>query len=119
MECDLATPLLETLKGTIDVLVFNPPYVPTEDSEIRGNGIEISWAGGENGRRVIDLALPQIAALLRKPDGVCYMITVDDNLPPQLASILKKDHGLQMIPLVRRRARNEYLSVQKISWSLL
>mmetsp|Transcript_382 Transcript_382/g.777 ORF Transcript_382/g.777 Transcript_382/m.777 type:complete len:376 (+) Transcript_382:180-1307(+) len=119
VECDLATPLLETLKGTIDVLVFNPPYVPTEDSEIRGNGIEISWAGGENGRRVIDLALPQIAALLRKPDGVCYMITVDDNLPPQLASILKKDHGLQMIPLVRRRARNEYLSVQKISWSLL
>lgn len=116
VECDLATPLLHDCEGAIDVLVFNPPYVPTEDSEITGNGIEISWAGGTDGRIIIDRALPQIARLLRKPDGVCYMITVDDNLPLQMATILKEDHGLDMVPLVRRRARNEYLSVQKISW---
>merc|ERR1711915_264756 len=101
----------------IDVLVFNPPYVPTEDEEISGNGIEISWAGGRDGRRVIDRALPQIASLLRKPDGVCYMITVDDNRPSELATVLQQDYGLYMVPLVRRRARNEYLTVQKISWA--
>ena len=116
IECDLATPLLEDREGTIDVLVFNPPYVPTEDSEVSGNGIEISWAGGTDGRLVVDRALPQIAKLLRKTTGVCYMITVDDNLPAELASILQEKHGLKMVPLVRRRARNEYLSVQKISW---
>ena len=116
VECDLATPLLNDREGTIDVLVFNPPYVPTEDSEVSGNGIEISWAGGKDGRMVVDKALPQIARLLRKPSGVCYMITVDDNLPSELATILKNHHGLKMVPLVRRRARNEYLSVQKISW---
>lgn len=116
VECDLATPLLDDREGAIDVLVFNPPYVPTEDSEIDGTGIEISWAGGTDGRIVIDRALTQIARLLRKPDGVCYMITVDDNRPSQLASVLQKDYGLHMVPLVRRRARNEYLSVQKISW---
>ena len=116
VECDLATPLLDDCEGAIDVLVFNPPYVPTEDSEITGNGIEISWAGGTDGRIVIDRALPQIARLLRKPDGVCYMITVDDNRPTQMASILREEHGLDMVPLMRRRARNEYLSVQKISW---
>jgi release factor glutamine methyltransferase len=116
VECDLATPLLDDCEGAIDVLVFNPPYVPTEDSEITGNGIEISWAGGTDGRIVVDRALPQISRLLRKPDGVCYMITVDDNRPAQMATILKEEHGLDMVPLVRRRARNEYLSVQKISW---
>ena len=116
IECDLATPLLEDREGTIDILVFNPPYVPTEDSEVSGNGIEISWAGGKDGRLVVDRALPQIAKLLRRATGVCYMITVDDNLPAELATILKEKYGLKMAPLVRRRARNEYLSVQKISW---
>ena len=116
VECDLATPLLEDKEGTIDVLLFNPPYVPTEDSEVSGNGIEISWAGGTDGRLVVDRALPQIARLLRKPSGVCYMITVDDNRPCEMATILKQNYGLHMVPLARRRARNEYLSVQKISW---
>lgn len=116
VECDLATPLLEDREGTIDVLLFNPPYVPTEDEEVSGNGIEISWAGGTDGRLVVDRALPQIARLLRKPTGVCYMITVDDNRPTEMATILREKHGLEMVPLVRRRARNEFLSVQKISW---
>mmetsp|Transcript_11934 Transcript_11934/g.34219 ORF Transcript_11934/g.34219 Transcript_11934/m.34219 type:complete len:386 (+) Transcript_11934:255-1412(+) len=116
VECDLASSLLGRLGGKVDVLLFNPPYVPTDDSEICGNGIEISWAGGQDGRRVTDRALPQIARLLRRPDGVCYMITVDDNLPCELAKKLRVEYGLQMTPLVRRRAFNEYLSVQKISW---
>ena len=116
VECDLATPLLEDREGSIDVLLFNPPYVPTEDEEVSGNGIEISWAGGTDGRLVVDRALPQIAKLLRKPTGVCYMITVDDNRPTEMATLLRENHGLKMVPLVRRRARNEYLSVQKISW---
>ena len=116
LETDLAESLLPDHRGTIDVLLFNPPYVPTEDSEISGNGIAISWAGGRDGRVVVDRALPQIAELLAKPDGVCYMITVDDNRPAELAAVLRDRHGLEMVPLVRRRARNEYLSVQKISW---
>jgi release factor glutamine methyltransferase len=99
----------------MDVIIFNPPYVPTPDEEVSGNDIEASWAGGVNGRRVIDRALPQIAQLLSRPRGVCYMITVDDNKPEELASILKSKYGLTMTPLVRRRACNEFLTVQKIT----
>jgi len=45
------------------------------------------------------------------------MITVDDNYPEQLANdILAQQLGLRMVPLVRRRAQNEYLTVQKITW---
>ena len=108
--------MLEEKENFVDVLLFNPPYVPTEDDEVSGNGIEISWAGGTDGRLVVDRALPQIARLLRKNTGVCYMITGDDNRPTDMARILREEHGLHMQPLVRRRARNEYLSVQKISW---
>jgi hypothetical protein len=31
--CDLLSPLLARARGKIDVLIFNPPYVPTEEDE--------------------------------------------------------------------------------------
>lgn len=31
--CDLLRPLRQRLRGAIDVLLFNPPYVPTETAE--------------------------------------------------------------------------------------
>ena len=110
---DLASSLVLEFSRKMDVIIFNPPYVPTPDDEVSGNGIEASWAGGERGRRVIDRAIPQIAELL-SPHGVCYMITVDDNEPEELSAVFDK-LGMLMRPLVRRRAHNEYLSVQKIT----
>ena len=115
VECDLASPLLPRWKHGVDVLLFNPPYVPTPDDEVGGSGIEASWAGGLNGRVVVDRAIPQIEQLLSKPNGLAYMITVDDNLPEDL-QMQFLSHGLNMIPWVRRRARNEYLTVQKLTW---
>jgi len=111
----LATELLPDFEHNVDILLFNPPYVPTPDDEVGSLGIEASWAGGVHGRRVVDEALPQMAQLLRKPSGIAYMITVDDNLPEDLKEQFDK-LGLSMEPWVRRRARNEYLSVQRITW---
>lgn len=46
-----------SIKGKIDVVIFNPPYVETPDDEledaIKKHGIEASWAGGEDGAVVI------------------------------------------------------------------
>jgi release factor glutamine methyltransferase len=103
------------LAGQVDVILFNPPYVPTPDTEVGGSGIEASWAGGVHGRRVVDRAVEQIAQLLRRPSGVLYLITVDDNMPVELAGRFL-EHGLSMKPLFRRRVHNEYLTVQKITW---
>ena len=38
------------VEGVFDLIIFNPPYVP---DEIRGD-IERSWAGGDDGVRVLD-----------------------------------------------------------------
>ena len=113
--CDLASPLLDKLSGKVDVLIFNPPYVPTPDDEVGSAGIEASWAGGKDGRIVLDRALPQIARLLSRPHGAAYVITVDDNLPEDIAEKMRL-FGVNVKPLlVRRKARNEYLSVQKFT----
>ena len=80
------------------------------------NPIEASWAGGTDGRVVIDRALPQIASLLSKPHGAAYMITVDDNKPEDIASIMQTEYGIYVRPFFRRRARNEFLTVLKMTY---
>jgi release factor glutamine methyltransferase len=112
--CDLAGPLLSRLSNSVDIILFNPPYVPTPDEEVGGSGIEASWAGGKDGCRVIDRSISQIARLVKRPMGVSYMITVDDNRPDEIA-LKFQELGLKMEPLFRRRTHNERLTVQKIS----
>ena len=47
---------------TIDIIVFNPPYVATEKEELDNaqtkKGIEAAWAGGEHGIQVLLEFLP-------------------------------------------------------------
>lgn len=47
--------------GGIDVLLFNPPYVPTEADEARAAqndaGIQGSWAGGSMGMEITNKVL--------------------------------------------------------------
>ena len=52
--------LVDKLASRVDVLIFNPPYVPTDSEEVQGNGIEAAWAGGIDGREVIDKFIGKI-----------------------------------------------------------
>ena len=60
----LAHPLSSRLGQAVDILVFNPPYVPTSDDEAgaaqHGAGIAGSWAGGADGMQVTDTLLRQV-----------------------------------------------------------
>jgi len=56
----LVNGILPRLKNRIDILCFNPPYAVTPHEEVGSHGIEASWAGGIDGREVIDELLPFI-----------------------------------------------------------
>ena len=98
-------------QGLVDVLLFNPPYVPTPSAEVGGSGIEASWAGGDRGREVIDRLIPAIKVVnvlaqcgfsraahttlcvqdMLSPHGVFYMLVVQDNDPDEIAQLFAKD----------------------------
>ena len=109
--------MTDILKYKINIIIFNPPYVPTPNEEVGTSDIEASWAGGVDGRIVIDRALPQISSLLHKTNGVAYMITVDDNKPEEIATLMKEQYGIVVVPYFRRRARNEFLTVLKMTYT--
>lgn len=61
---DLTGALLPRLKHAVDCLVFNPPYVETDDDEAfqaqEDGVIERAWAGGVGGMRVTNRLLDQV-----------------------------------------------------------
>ena len=62
--CDLVAPLLPRLLHHVDVLIFNPPYVPTEEEEalnaqVQGD-IAGAWAGGFDGMAITNRLLDDL-----------------------------------------------------------
>lgn len=104
----IQTNLVDSLRldSKIDLLVFNPPYVVTEDEEITNDhGISAAWAGGKDGRRILDRLLPQIHRLL-SATGKFYLLTIDENKPDEIAAELLKQ-GFKCTIVLQRRAYNE------------
>ncbi len=56
-----------------DVILFNTPYLPTEDDEVLENTINYAFDGGLNGRKVIDLFLNEVGNHLND-GGIVQMI---------------------------------------------
>jgi methylase of polypeptide subunit release factors len=58
------------LEKSIDVILFNPPYVPTDLEEREQaqleKGISGAWAGGADGMEVTKIFLDQVAVSLEK-----------------------------------------------------
>jgi release factor glutamine methyltransferase len=55
-----------------DLILFNAPYLPSEDGEA-ASWIERSWAGGANGREVVDSFISQLLVHLKPNARVLLM----------------------------------------------
>jgi release factor glutamine methyltransferase len=58
---------------SFDVVVFNPPYLPTPPDEEWDDPLEYALSGGEDGRRVVRPFLSDVGRILR-PNGRCYLL---------------------------------------------
>ncbi|CAO3681318.1 unnamed protein product [Rhizopus stolonifer] len=105
--------LLPRLKNSIDILCFNPPYVVTTHEEVGSMGIEAAWAGGINGREVIDELLPLVKDLL-SPRGVFYLLLINENKPKDVVNIMKDVYKMNAEIMMERRAGRERQYILKI-----
>lgn len=110
---DLIGGLYERFMGLIDILIFNPPYVPTPVEEISSKGIEASWAGGYKGRVVLDRLLLKVGHLL-SPIGIFYLVTADFNIPGEIINILNEQNFKEDL-ILERKLSNESLKIFKFS----
>ncbi|KLU87361.1 hypothetical protein MAPG_06361 [Magnaporthiopsis poae ATCC 64411] len=91
--------------GSVDVLLFNPPYVPTPDAPPRLEEqeeeevmdgfardsylLELSYAGGRDGMETTDRLIDQLPAVL-SPRGCAYVLLCKQNRPDEVrARILR------------------------------
>lgn len=112
VNCDLVGPLLPRICNKIDVLVFNPPYVPTEETEIDAESpINLSWAGGLRGRSVMDRLFPLIPNIM-SPNGVFYLLIVKENDQDDIFQVMLSYQWRGTV-IMERKAGREFLKVLK------
>lgn len=62
--CNLLDPLAQRLAGQVELFIFNPPYVETDEAEMTatqaGRDIGGAWAGGNFGMAVTNLVLERL-----------------------------------------------------------
>jgi release factor glutamine methyltransferase len=62
------TDLFAGIRGPFDLVLFNPPYLPTRPEERKDDWLEYALDGGESGRAVIERFARNIGDILA-PDG--------------------------------------------------
>uniref|UniRef100_A0A8R1TIW9 Methyltransferase HEMK2 n=1 Tax=Onchocerca volvulus TaxID=6282 RepID=A0A8R1TIW9_ONCVO len=108
VQCDLLSAL--KLSGLIDVLLFNPPYVPTEQ-EAASDPVRC-WAGGPTGRSAVDRLFVQLPEIL-SPGGFFYVIALHSN--DILNMLTRNQSTFSSEILLERRCGIEHLFVLKFT----
>ncbi|OJA07639.1 hypothetical protein AZE42_01108 [Rhizopogon vesiculosus] len=136
--CSLTRPLLSRLHHTVDILLFNPPYVPTdtyEASSAQSNAdIAGSWAGGTDGMEVTERLLQDVEVSsftvfwdtvndvyqhLLSPRGRFYLVALKQNNVPSIRSRMLEDFGLSSQIIIERRAGRELLFIIRFTRTAL
>lgn len=76
-------------KGKFDVIMFNPPYLPTELKDKLNGPLNHAFDGGKDGRKVLDVFLDQFDNYLKK-GGYLLLVQSDLNGPIKTRRKLKK-----------------------------
>lgn len=95
---------------SVDILIFNPPYVVTGSDEVGSHSIEAAWAGGVDGREVIDRFLPSVDSLL-SDKGLFYLVLINENKPSDVIKYMNSSFGFDAEIVMERTAGWEGLLV--------
>lgn len=111
---------------TLDIVVFNPPYVVSDDlqfDEAKPGDIDSAWAGGANGRYWIDQFFQSLFAESDRlsansnnfnifdaarcricKGGLVYLVALEYNNPQEIMDMAIKKFGFQSAGIIARRS---------------
>lgn len=109
--------------NSIDMLIFNPPYVPSRleprgklesnEMNVTNDSIVGAWAGGVDGCEIIDQILNDLDRVLVH-NGVFYLLLLKENKPNEVIQKLTRHDEFSAEVLMERRIIGEHLFVLKI-----
>jgi len=98
------------IRYTFDIILFNPPYVVTEYDEVLDDRLVFkTWAGGKNGRQVMEQVFSTIPEILSDA-GLFYLVVIKENDPEYILSAFQKLNMSGKI-VHERKVRGEHLYV--------
>lgn len=103
------------LRGHFDLILFNPPYLPTKPGERMDDWLEKALDGGESGREVIRKLLPDLPRVLAPGGRLLLVFSEVTGVEEVLA--LFRDAGFSAGVVRRDRVEGEDLLVVKAKQS--
>ena len=83
------TDLFAGICGQFDLVIFNPPYLPTREEERIDDWLEYALDGGESGREVIERFTAGVSRILA-PDGRILIIISSLTGVPEVCDLFQK-----------------------------
>lgn len=105
--------LCNGLKGTFDLVIFNPPYLPTQPHERIGDWLEYALDGGLSGRDVIERFSADVRDVLAPAGRILLLISSLTGL--QEVSGLFFSQGYFVSVMDEQRVEDEILYVLRIA----
>jgi release factor glutamine methyltransferase len=100
------------IRSTFDLILFNPPYLPTQKEERIEDWLEYALDGGLNGRVVIERFSEQVGRVLAQNGRILLLISSLTGLPEVRDLFLKAGFVSEII--LRKNVEDEILYVLKI-----
>ena len=100
------------IRSLFDLILFNPPYLPTQPEERIDDWLEYALDGGPNGRVVIERFSEQVDHVLAPGGRILLLISSLTGLPEVRDLFFKA--GFVSEILLRRNVEDEILYVLKI-----
>jgi release factor glutamine methyltransferase len=100
------------IRSSFDVILFNPPYLPTQPEERIDDWLEHALDGGLNGRVVIERFSEQVSRILTPEGRILLLISSLTGLPEVRDLFFKAGFVSKII--LRRNVEDEILYVLKI-----
>ena len=100
------------IRSTFDLILFNPPYLPTQPEERIDDWLEHALNGGENGRVVIERFTEHVGQVLAPGGRILLLISSLTGLP-EVRNLFFRS-GFKSEILVKKIVEDETLYVLKI-----